>query len=917
MTRAVRLRGRRPRLGLQLAGLRRRSWADRWPLLLTTAVVALTALLTVVTPRLVARTADESTQDAVRDAGSLADTSVALPFSDTPYGPELRRGSAADSVVLAERLDDGLPPELAPVLAPPAAAVVSRTLTLGRPVTPELGELGLRLAWVWAGGQPAVTWLDGVAPGPPVPPPGGAPAVIVDGPPPYPVQIALAEDGAATLGVGVGDHLGGEASSGYTVDLVVTGVFRADAPDDPAWAQVPTLLEPRTGGAEGTTETTVAALLSDASLPAARLALPEGDVTRSVTFAAAPAAFDAASADTVPRAIATVQAAPYTLGVAPAPRVTSRLGLVLVQAQQELRAAQAQAAVALAGVVAVAALTLLSTAQLLARRRRTVLATQRARGASLAGIGVELAVESVVVAVVGVAAGVLLGGLLLPGATPGGRLLLLLLIGAVAGPVCGVLVAARATGGRRVAANRQQRRGAVRDQQLRRLAVEAVVVLLAAGTIAALRLRGVLASAADPGGDLLLAMAPTLGLVAGALVLLRLFPVLLQVGLRAVTRTRRAVPLLAAVQARSSGGAVLPLLTLTLATGLVAGAATLGVTLREGQVDASWTTVGSDVTVTTEPDPGLTALAAGLAARPGVDLVVPARVLPGSQVRVTPQNSRATLLVVDEAEFAELLRSTPLPDTPALDRLGDAGAGGVPALIGAGVPVRGDAEVSVLWNGDRVLVSPVGVIADLGGQDESTVVLDAAALGAVVGGEPVPDTLWLVGPGAAAAVAATPELAGADVRDRQDWLADQRAAPLTRGVTQVAAGSAVVLLVLGVAGLLLGAAAGAPQRGRTLATLRTLGLTGAQARRISLGELLPPVLAASLAGTGLGIVVAGLVRTPLELRLLTGQAAAPDLVVPAWVAAGVLPLVLAVLAVVAVESSARRRERLGEVLRVG
>jgi hypothetical protein len=33
--------------------------------------------------------------------------------------------------------------------------------------------------------------------------------------------------------------------------------------------------------------------------------------------------------------------------------------------------------------------------------------------------------------------------------------------------------------------------------------------------------------------------------------------------------------------------------------------------------------------------------------------------------------------------------------------------------------------------------------------------------------------------------------------------------------------------------------------------------------------------------------------------------------------AGVVPLVLSVVAVVAVESSLRRRERLGEVLRVG
>jgi membrane protein implicated in regulation of membrane protease activity len=41
------------------------------------------------------------------------------------------------------------------------------------------------------------------------------------------------------------------------------------------------------------------------------------------------------------------------------------------------------------------------------------------------------------------------------------------------------------------------------------------------------------------------------------------------------------------------------------------------------------------------------------------------------------------------------------------------------------------------------------------------------------------------------------------------------------------------------------------------------------------------------------------------------------LVVPWWTLAGVVPLVLSVVTVVAVESSLRRCERLGEALRVG
>jgi putative ABC transport system permease protein len=172
----------------------------------------------------------------------------------------------------------------------------------------------------------------------------------------------------------------------------------------------------------------------------------------------------------------------------------------------------------------------------------------------------------------------------------------------------------------------------------------------------------------------------------------------------------------------------------------------------------------------------------------------------------------------------------------------------------------------------------------------------------------------VVGDQAARAVAATPELTDADTATRSDWLAAQRAAPLTTGLPQLVVAAAVALGVLGVLVVLLGAETSAPERGRTLATL---GLTGRQVRRITVGELLPPVLVATVVGTGLGAFVAGLAVALPELRRVTGQPWVPALVVPWWAPGAIVPLVLTVAAVVAVESSRRRRERLGEVLRVG
>ena len=71
-----------------------------------------------------------------------------------------------------------------------------------------------------------------------------------------------------------------------------------------------------------------------------------------------------------------------------------------------------------------------------------------------------------------------------------------------------------------------------------------------------------------------------------------------------------------------------------------------------------------------------------------------------------------------------------------------------------------------------------------------------------------------------------------------------------------------------------------------------------------------------MGGVLLGVVLVGALVAPLALRLVTGQASDPGVVLPWWAVVPVGLLAATVLVVVAVESSARRRERLGQVLRV-
>ncbi|MCG2801344.1 MAG: ABC transporter permease, partial [Cellulomonas sp.] len=244
----------------------------------------------------------------------------------------------------------------------------------------------------------------------------------------------------------------------------------------------------------------------------------------------------------------------------------------------------------------------------------------------------------------------------------------------------------------------------------------------------------------------------------------------------------------------------------------------------------------------------------------------------------------------------------------------DAGPG---VLLGADLTAGSDGNLAVLWRGTWVTVHPTGVAPALGSDAGDLVVVDAGAFADAVGDTVAPTTVWVVGPGARAALAAVPQLAHADVVDRSEWLTRQRTAPLVAGLSHLVAATTGVFVLLAVLTVVLGTSASAPGRGAMLATLRTIGLGRGQVTRIAVGELLPPVLAAGASGIGLGVLLAGLVAGPLGLRLATGQPVDPALAVPAWVLVPVAALVLVVVVIVAAESSLTRRERLGQVLRAG
>lgn len=236
----------------------------------------------------------------------------------------------------------------------------------------------------------------------------------------------------------------------------------------------------------------------------------------------------------------------------------------------------------------------------------------------------------------------------------------------------------------------------------------------------------------------------------------------------------------------------------------------------------------------------------------------------------------------------------------------------MPALLLGGDPELRDGLV-VRWDESNVPLAVVGTAPRLGASTDPVVVVDAGAF-ADAGAGTDPDTVWAVGPAAAAAVAALAPESGSVVR-YDDVLDARRHAPLASALVRLAVASSALLLLFAVLGVVLAAAGEAPARAEAVGRLRALGLRDREQRRVLAGEVLAPVVVAALAGLSLGVGCAYATFGSLSLELITGQSGVPHVVVPWWTPLTGLVLVVTALAVVAVEWRRLRRRVLAQLLR--
>ncbi|WP_326798955.1 hypothetical protein OG946_29260 [Streptomyces sp. NBC_01808] len=591
---------------------------------------------------------------------------------------------------------------------------------------------------------------------------------------------------------------------------------------------------------------------------------------------------------------------------------------------------------ALASVVGVGLAAVLVTARLAVRRRLGEHRLRRARGASAPGVALSRAAQYAPVAGAALAAGYAGARL----ALPGGAAPSVWPAAAVAGAAWLALPALTWAAVRDRRPGPRRRRGSTG----RRLTAEAAVLLLAGAGVWALRVRGTAGSGAS---DPLVAGAPLLCGLAVVVLLIRAYPPPLRLLARLAARRRGPLGLLVLSRAaRDAPAAVLALLVLVATLGAAVFGGLVTGTVEEGRRDAlEWRTGGADAVLTDAAGP---AADEALRRAPGVAEAVRVRLVRTDLTSaVTGLGQRgADVLAVDGAA---LRRADPGSAAAAVAGLGAPRRDGAGRLVlpvlagGERGEVRTGETYETEWPGVRVRVAgrlaggaardaafgPLyGASGAAPGADRPLLLADTAAL-AAADRERAADTprgtaavLYYGTATPAALRAAAPGTGYGSPYGELLITAEERAADRDDGVLGAIRGAHAVCAALAAAlallTLLVELLLSAPERARTTAYLRLLGLGRRGATALGVLQLAPLALAAAAGGLVLGLALPAALGPALDLQALTGGPTAPsrhpDLLLTAALTLGLLALVAAAAAADAVTT---RRTRRLTALRVG
>ncbi|GGZ35461.1 membrane protein [Streptomyces inusitatus] len=710
------------------------------------------------------------------------------------------------------------------------------------------------------------------------------------------VEAAVTVRTAAVLGIKAGStvHLARDGTRG-PLAVTVTGVVEPLRPELGYWDVEPVLRAPAKLWTSGPTPEPYwhGALLLPPEAAPVLLSLDAGSEAYW-RLAVDPEGLRAGDLPALRAAVASLERGPAraALRESVAEELDAESGLddLLGRYADTLTAIGPVVAVGAFGVGTVAAIVLLMSGGLAAARRHGELALLRSRGGSLPGTAGRLLAEVAVPVLPATAVGCALAFVLLPGApaTPS-----LIGAGAVALIGCAALPLRAALAHRRPRLPGERADSVRKRPSGRRTVAEATLLVLAVAAALALRRRG----AAGGSVDWLVSAAPVLVGVAGALLLVRLYPLPLRLLALPMARRRGAIGFLSLARAgRAPATTALPLLALLVALTTAAFGGSVLAGVADARDRASLLAVGADARVEAAGDELPKGLADRVREVAGVREAVAVRrefdidLLDGDQDIVT-------LIAVDPEAYARLSAATGHGGFDAGELRASAGA--LPAIASPSVAARlgeGASTVAMADGSFSVRVTRVRESTPAMG-DGNFLLIDAAGL-------PVPrqpSTLLITGssvsgPGLRAAVPGSAEvlLRSAERAAFTDSPVQSGAGLLYAVASATGAGYAVLAVLLS----LLRAA---PERTALLARLRTMGLTRRQSRWLLILENLPQTALAGAGGALVGWAAIVLLAPGVDLaRLALAGQGRFDALGPVWLRADAWSLVLPALGVVAV-----------------
>ncbi len=585
----------------------------------------------------------------------------------------------------------------------------------------------------------------------------------------------------------------------------------------------------------------------------------------------------------------------------------------LVQALNRQASVTALVALVAAGPLGVALAVLALGSRLIRVRRSRTMALLAARGASSVRLRARLAAEGAVLGVPAAALAIAAAHWLVPGRGGTAGIALPAIVGVAPAVLLPIVAGPRGFRTERTDLRRRWR------GRLRR-ALEGLLVAAAVASVVLLNRRGLVAGEPGRGVDPLLVAAPPLVALAVAVVALRLYPWLVAAAGRLAKRRRGAVPLVGTARAaRDPAAGTAPVVALIAGLSIAVFSTVLWSTTQSGGEFSSAADVGGDLRVA---GPALTEEQVQAVGQvDGVTAVAPISDQGTAEVTGGDRVDDAVVYLTDTAALAAVQDGigAAAPIAEGLDELRD---GVVPAMVSEHLGRPGEDGVLEMAGGVDITVA--GVAPRIAGLTAGRpwVLVDRQAIAAAGGLIERPSRLLLLG------VAEGAEVDEAEIRhivgpDAQLTTAAEVLAEIRAGAVETFLLASFVVAVAVVGALsamavLLTMVIEAPARGRLLAQLRTLGLTGRQAQALVVWEMLPPSLVSLVLGAGLGIGLPWLVFSAVDLRPLTGAETQPPVTVDWALVAGAAGTFVAIVTVaVAAAVLTSRRLRPGTVLRVG